>query len=133
MHRLSSRASLVRFRLTAVGLILTVLLALGTLVVVGMAVMQRHPGLLMIAGSVAGACLLVFLLQWSMAQRARCPLCMVPPMVRKPCSKNRAARKLFGSYRLRVATGILIRGSFRCPYCNEPTAMETREKARQVG
>ena len=33
-----------------------------------------------------------------------------------------------GSHRLRVALRILFRGSFVCPYCNEPTSIEARPK-----
>ena len=31
---------------------------------------------------------------------------------------------------LRVALAILFKGSFRCPYCNEPTAMEVRDRTQ---
>jgi len=74
--------------------------------------------------------LAVFLrvIQWFLASRAKCPLCMVPSLSNRGCAKNRNARKLFGSYRLRVAGTILLRNYFRCPYCGEPTVMELRQR-----
>lgn len=68
------------------------------------------------------------LLQWMVAQQTNCPLCITPVLASKACAKNRHARKVLGSHRLRVALAILFRNSFRCPYCNEPTALEVRNR-----
>jgi hypothetical protein len=46
------------------------------------------------------------------------------------CAKHRKARRLLGSYPLRVAIAILFTAQFRRPYCNEPTAMDVRERIR---
>ncbi|MCX8496259.1 MAG: hypothetical protein ORN51_08770 [Akkermansiaceae bacterium] len=61
-----------------------------------------------------------------MAQRTKCPLCMVPVMGSPSCVKHRRTRKLFGSYRFRVALSSLFAGYFTCPYCQEVTSMEVR-------
>ena len=37
-----------------------------------------------------------------------------------------------GSHRLRVALAILFKNQFRCPYCNESTALELRHSPRHV-
>lgn len=66
------------------------------------------------------------LLQYHLARRVRCPLCLVPPLVPKGCSKSRHARRLLGSYRLRVACGVIFRSRFRCPYCGEHTRVTPR-------
>jgi hypothetical protein len=66
--------------------------------------------------------------QTLLAQRVRCPLCMTPPLGSKGCQKNRKARPLFGSHRLRVACAVLAKDHFRCPYCGEPTQLEVRER-----
>jgi hypothetical protein len=68
------------------------------------------------------------IIQWGMARRARCPLCMTPVMETKRCSKHRNAKPFLGSYRLRVALSIIFKGSFRCPFCHEPTAIQVRQK-----
>jgi DNA-directed RNA polymerase subunit RPC12/RpoP len=66
-----------------------------------------------------------------MGGRIRCPLCMVPPLQSRGCARHRTAEKTLGSYRLRVAKSILLAGSFRCPYCGEPTAMQVRQRVRR--
>ena len=71
---------------------------------------------------------LVAMLQWMMAARTHCPLCMTPVLATKRCMKHRNARPFLGSYRLRVSLGALLLNSFRCPYCNEPTALEVRDR-----
>jgi len=68
--------------------------------------------------------------QWIIAQQTKCPLCITPVLANKNCSKNKNAQTLFGSYRLKSSVGILFRDHFRCPYCNEPTAMEERKRGR---
>jgi len=41
-------------------------------------------------------------------------------------------RSVMGSHRLRVALAILFKNQFRCPYCNESTALELRHSPRHV-
>lgn len=77
-----------------------------------------------------GLVLLIAFLQKLVANRARCPLCMTHVLSAKRCSKHRKARKFFGSYRMRVALGVLFKGSFSCPYCHERSAMEVRVRRR---
>lgn len=50
----------------------------------------------------------------------RCPLCR-GQVLRRPGGNaiNHKARKLFGSYRLRVIGGIFFKGAFRCFHCGE--------------
>lgn len=82
---------------------------------------------LAIAGlGLVGVTFLIALLQWMFASGARCSLCMMPVLSRKGCSKHRHAKRLLGSHRLRVALSILLKGSFRCPYCNEPTILRLK-------
>ncbi len=69
---------------------------------------------------------LVVLLQWSVSNRANCPLCLTPVLANKDCVKHRNAKTLLGSHRLRVAVSLLFTRRFRCPYCGEPTLLEPR-------
>lgn len=84
---------------------------------------------------VAGAVVLVgigcMILNFVMAGRIRCPLCMLPPLLNRRCTKHKGATTLLGSHRLNVAHSILLKDSFRCPYCGEPTAMQVRERGRR--
>lgn len=68
--------------------------------------------------------------QWMAAARAGCPLCSTPVLAPLRCVKHRNARPLLGSYPLRVAIAILFTDRFRCPYCNEPTGMDVKERIR---
>lgn len=79
---------------------------------------------------VMGGVLLMIMAQWIVASRANCPLCMTPVLGNKQCNKHRRARKLLGSYRLRVAFQILTQNKFDCPYCSEPTELKVREPRR---
>lgn len=92
------------------------------------ALYENNKELLLQGVAAVGLTVTIAVTQWVLAARTRCPLCLTPVLARKACSKNRNARTLFGSYRIRVAAGVLFKGSFRCPYCNEPTAMQVRDR-----
>jgi hypothetical protein len=92
------------------------------------ALVTQNPGLIHIAIGAMIVAGLVVIIQWILAQRTNCPLCMTPVLAKKSCMKHRAAKSFMGSHRLRVALAVLFKGSFRCPYCNEPTAMELRDR-----
>lgn len=72
--------------------------------------------------------LICYVMEWLISSRARCPLCMIPPLHPKSCQKNKRARRLFGSYRLHVATHVLFFDYFQCPYCGEATKISLRER-----
>ena len=74
----------------------------------------------------AGVAVVIAIAQWMFASSAKCPLCMMPVLSRKGCSKHRHARSFAGSHRFPVALGVLFKGRFRCPYCNEPTLLELK-------
>jgi hypothetical protein len=92
-------------------------------------VWQHHWDDLVYALVILGAGFLLFIGQWITASRARCPLCTIPPLLRKGCQKNRQSKRVFGSYRMRVAMTVLLRGSFQCPYCGESTKLRVRDRS----
>jgi len=88
---------------------------------------------LTLAGSgVAILSLFLVIPQWTLGTHTHCPLCWTPVLAPKGCTKHRDARKLMGSHRLRVAVAVLFKNQFRCPYCNECTAMEFPYSARHL-
>lgn len=91
----------------------------------------NHPGLIRISLILIGVTVAVRILVWFLASSARCPLCMTPVMANLRCATHKRAKRLFGSYRNRVAYGILFKGWFTCPYCHEQTAMQVRSSSRQ--
>jgi hypothetical protein len=117
-----------RFRLTALLLVLKCLMvpAIGGLLAYSM--IRSNHQLTIIAMGIGLATLLLAIVQWMLATRTRCPLCMTPVLATKSCSKHRHARRFLGSYRLRVALAVLFRNSFHCPYCHEKSAMEVRTR-----
>lgn len=128
MHRLPSQSAVTRFRFAAYLYIISILLIISGFAYIGWALysgLERH---VIFASGVIAAAVITFIFQCISASRARCPLCLVPSMAKKNCSKNRNAKRLLGSYRLRVAGSIILHGNFRCPYCNEPTALEVRQR-----
>ena len=130
MHRFSSSSVVTRFKIASLLLCLKYLLAPAAvgLLVYSLATGRRH--LTFLAIGLGVATLFVIFIQWIIAERARCPLCMTPVLANKACAKHRHSRPLCGSYRLRVALGVLFRGSFVCPYCHEPSVMQVRHRGR---
>lgn len=130
MHRLRSKATIYRFRAAALLVIVKCVL---TPIAVGVLIysfLTYNRDLTLIGCALVLATCLVILLQWILAARTTCPLCLTPVLANKRCRKHRKAKSLFGSHRLRVALSILLKNKFRCPYCHEPTAMEVRQHRR---
>ena len=128
MHRLPSQSAVVRFRLSAYLLVAATLVIFGSLLFLGYSFFFNHQDHLILAASLIGVGVVIMIIHWISAARARCPLCLTPSLAKKACSKNRGAQRFLGSYRLKVATSIILTNSFRCPYCNEPTVLEVRQR-----
>ncbi len=128
MHRLASAEILRKFRIASVVVILTYLSVPTAVVMLGYGLWNHRQDWLVYAGISVVAGVFLAGLNFAMSGRLRCPLCLVPPLLNRRCSKHRTALKLFGSHRLRVAHSILFKDKFRCPYCGEPTAMEVRDR-----
>lgn len=128
MHRLRSKIYITRFRVTALLFCVRSLLIPLAVAVLISSILFKDKELAMLAIGLGCLAILVTIIQWIMAQRVRCPLCLTPVLAVKGCSKHRNARTFLGSYRLRVALAILFGHYFHCPYCHEPTAMEVRDR-----
>jgi hypothetical protein len=130
MHRLPSKAALRNLRL---GTVFLLLFGLALMVFVGLglaAILTRDPAVVRVFLYTGGAVPLLGLLYLIFGSRTKCPLCMNPPLRPRRCQKHRNAKKLFGSYRLRVAFSVFSRGNFVCPHCGEPTLLEVRDRRR---
>jgi hypothetical protein len=117
-----------RIRLAALMFVLKFLVLAGSMAVMAYAGLMNERNLAIggAFGFLAG--ILIILFSWMLASRANCPLCMMPVLVNKRCSKHGKAKTVFGSHRLRVALSILGRNTFDCPYCMESTAVRTRSR-----
>ena len=56
-----------------------------------------------------------------------CSLCRTPVLGTMSYIKHRKARRLLGSYQLRVACAILFNDRFCCPCCNEHSSVYIKE------
>jgi len=128
LHHPRSTTEIVRFRLAAAlwfGICLLVPVSAG-LLLLSLLADDRQVALLGVGLAMLSAGLVIP--QWAIAARSGCPLCNTPVLAPKGCVKHRHAKKLLGSHRLRVAAAILFTNWFRCPYCNEATALEVRNR-----
>lgn len=128
MHRVQSTNALYKFRAASALLCLKYVMVAVVAGLLVCSVVWRREDLTWSALGLGAATLGLMIAQWLLGSQTRCPLCMTPVLAGKGCSKHRNARPLLGSHRFRVATSILFHDSFRCPYCNEPTAMQVRER-----
>ena len=129
MHRFQSKSTITRFRFASLMICGLCLMLPLVVVVLADAVFRNDPRQIVVAMGLGGLTVVVGILQWVVASRTRCPLCMTAVLAKKGCSKHRNAQTFCGSHRLRVALAVLFRGSFTCPYCHEPSVMEVRHRA----
>jgi hypothetical protein len=119
MHHPRSISAARRLRIASLLLLANriLILAGGGMLLGSISASNHH---LMVIGSILVAISLVLIIaQWIAASRAGCPLCRTPVLAPMSCVKHRKARRLLGSYKLRVALSIMFMERFRCPYCNE--------------
>ena len=132
MHQLRSKYNVRSFRITALLYIAGILLAVGLVVILTLSLVTGDRRLL----TVGLGCGVLFVIAGGvrcvLATLSKCPLCITPVLAGRRCSKHRHARSLFGSHRLRVSFSILFKNSFRCPYCNESTAIKVRQRNRET-
>lgn len=131
MHRLPSQDTLKKFRFISLIVVLMFLSPLIVLIFMGWGILLEEHQWFLFAGIALLFGLFCLFTNLAIGGRLRCPLCMVPPLLNRRCARHRTARKMFGSYRLRVAQSILLGNHFRCPYCGEPTVMEVRYTNRR--
>lgn len=128
MHRLRSSQTAWCFRIAALLFCAVILLMGVSLSVLTIAVVISDSNLVAAGLACGGLAVIGAGMRWHFASHAKCPLCLTPVLIKRHCSKHRRARKILGSHRLRVALSILFRNSFRCQYCNEPTAIIVRQR-----
>lgn len=128
MHRFQSQSTINRFRIVSLLFCLKMILLPVTAAILVYGVLFAHRHLAITSLLLGGTVIFLVIVQWIAASRTRCPLCMTPVLAKKRCSKHRNARRLLGSYRLRVALSVLTKGNFKCPYCHEPSALQMRNR-----
>lgn len=128
MHRPSSITDIHSLRLGSLLLLGNRLLILtaGSLLLVSLFANEEH---LLVFGSTLVAISLVLIISpWIAASYAGCRLCRTKVLAPMGCVKHRKTLRFPGSIKLRLALAIIFEEKFRCPHCNEPTAVEMNEK-----
>lgn len=128
MHRFPTRSTITRCRFAALLFIIRCLLPVLGFPLLAWAMLMDEPDWFIAGLGMMAAFPMVIVIQWIVASRVRCPLCFMPPLLKRGCAKNSKASPLFGSYRLKAAVSALFVGHFRCPYCGEPTVMKSRRR-----
>jgi hypothetical protein len=128
MHRFQSKSTIVRLRFAALFLCIKWILIPTTAGILLYSLIERDNQLTLVAMGLGLAAVFVVILEWILAARTRCPLCLTPVLATKRCSKHRNAKRSLGSYQLRVALMVLFKGRFHCPYCHEPSVLEVRDR-----
>lgn len=126
MHKLPNKTSIIRFRVAALMVCVKTLLIFATILVYACSFITQLQELATIGLLLAGSIVILFPIRLAITSTCQCPLCRVPVLSGKACSKNMKAKSFLGSYRLRVALQILLKNRFRCPYCNETTEIKSR-------
>jgi hypothetical protein len=130
MHKLPSSSAVRRFRLASILLCAKCILTPAVAGFLVFASIKGDKDLMRLGIGAAVITVTVVFFQWLVSSRTHCPLCLTPVLAKKRCVKHKHARSFLGSHRLRVAIGVLFAGAFRCPYCNEPSRIEVRQRKR---
>jgi hypothetical protein len=127
MHHPRSTSKVLRFRLAAILLLGTYLLAFPIFGLLARATLTNNFELTLVGLALVIPALVLLVVQWIVAAHTGCPLCRTPILAPRSCNKNRRAKTILGSYRLKVALAVMFKNRFRCPYCNEHTSLELKE------
>lgn len=132
MHKLPNQTSVVRFRFAAILLVAKWLLFSSTLIILGYSVLTDARELAYLAMGLFAVAMTVWFTHSVISQRTKCPLCLAPSFSHQLHAKSKRATHFLGSYPLLVALSVVFRGSFRCPYCGEPTALKARQRGQSL-
>lgn len=128
MHQFRNNSTVFWIRISALSFFLWVLSAVSLAGLTGYAVLHATHEMMLVLLSGIGVFVLTWLLSLLCASMCKCPLCRSGPLSSKRCVRHRNARRLLGSYRMRVAAGVLFTNHFRCPYCGEPTRCQVKKR-----
>jgi hypothetical protein len=131
MHQYRSKSPIIWIRLSAFFFCLLILLGVGLVLFTFYAVLHISNDMMIQLLYAIGSFVTCWFVYVYCALMCKCPLCRSGPMMSKRCAKHNQARKLFSSYRLRVAATVLLRNRYRCPYCGESTQCRVRDKDRR--
>lgn len=124
-HRVLNRKIL--FFLSIILITRLLLLVVGAGLLAYGAYHQELPYLYASGGCFAGL-LLLQMIHGLESSKVVCPNCRSQILQVKQCSKHKQAKKLFGSYSLRLALQVIFTNHFRCQYCSQSYQWRGRRK-----
>ncbi len=92
MHRLRSKSTILRFRVAALLLCLKCVLIPASVAVLAYSIVIHDDELTLWSMGLILLTTLMGILQWLIAARTGCPLCLTPVLAVKKCTKHRHAR-----------------------------------------
>jgi hypothetical protein len=128
MHHSQSIADVRRLRIASLLLLANHLLVITAAALLLVSFFANDHQMMILGSILVPVSILLIFAQWIAASHVGCPLCRTPILAPIECVKHRKARRLLGSYKLRVALAVMFKDRFRCPYCNERTAIEVKER-----
>lgn len=127
MHHSRSNSAARRLRLASLLLLLNRLLILAAIGLLLVSMFAKGQYLTFLGSGFLIVSFVLIIAQRVTALHAGCSLCRTPVLAPIGYMKHRKARRLLGSYQLRVALSILFTERFLCPCCNERTSVDVRE------
>ena len=121
MHLHRSAHNLRTLKVGAWHYLLNVLMGTAAVGIMGYSLYDGDRFYMVVGSLVLAFCILSSALFFLRRLSLRCPLCSVPLWSGQKCQKHRKVKPALGvSYRLGVASAVIFKGSYRCPYCGEP-------------
>ena len=128
MHKLRHHSLAKKLHLNSLLLIAGVGFLISLLGLLIATVITQNMSLAIGAGVALVGIMFLALLNFMIGARCRCQLCQSPMMAPRKCSRHRKAKRLFRSYRLKLATSFLFSESFTCPFCGESFSSHVVER-----
>ena len=124
MHQLHSISDVRRLRLASLLLLGNRLLMLTAMSMLLVSIFANDQYLMVFGSILVAASFVLIIALWIVASHAGCASCRASVLGPVGCVKHPRARRLLESNKLQAALAMMFKERFRCPYCNEPTAMQ---------
>ena len=128
MHHLRHRGMARALKLGSLSYGIAFTAALSFLGTLAYTLLQKDERAVPLLAIFAGVAIVFGISSMFFGSRARCQLCQTTLVLPHKCTKHQNARKLLGSYRLRMTASIIFSDRFKCPYCGENFSTTVSEK-----
>ncbi len=127
MYHSHSNSDVRRLRIASLLLLVNRLLIVASIGLLLVAMFGNDQHLTFIGSALLAISFILIIAQRIAALHVGCSFCRTPVLGPMSYIKHRKARRLLGSYQLRVACAILFNDRFCCPSCNEHSSVHIKE------